>query len=354
MKPIVERALLKKENIQKAGFTIYEPIKTGDKGFWFTSEELMAILDQELKGVSLAALPLRTRSKVVKTVVCKALGYPVPEGFKRVQPRFKGQNFDIYIQKSNNLQIWNEELDPKRRYVLIRVSKDDVITKVKVVPGVDLANLDTTGKLTQKFQARLSVVEEKSELISEKDTDVIQNIFSATKKKVRLSNVLPNDPPDSKSLLPIADIYDRLKGVVGRSFKDLGHDQERTRGAALHRMICTELGYQEYHDDGRFPDIKNQLLEIKLQTSTTIDLGLVSPDSEEFLDLEEISGENIRHCDVRYAIFYGLINEKQVEIRNLFLLTGRDFFSKFQQFGGNILNKKLQIRLPESFFEESN
>lgn len=353
MEPTFERALSKKENIQKAGLTIYDPVETGDKDYWYTSEELMAILDVELGGISLAGLPLRTRSKFVKTSVCEVLGYPVPKSFKRVQPRFSGQNFDIYIQKSNNLQIWNEELGPKRRYVLIRVSKNDLITRVKVVTGVDLAHLDTTGKLTRKFQARLIVKEGESELISKMDTDPIQNILSKDKKMHWSFDTLPNDAPKTENLLSIAEIYDKLEGIVGKSFKDSGHDQERNRGAELHRLICKELGYIEYHDDGRFPDIKNQLLEIKLQTSTTIDLGLVSPDSEDFLDLEEVSGEKIRYCDVRYAIFYGITNKENVEIRNFILLTGKDFFSRFQQFGGNVLNKKLQMRLPENFFESN-
>src|ERR1019366_2849728 len=112
------------------------------------------LLNRGLAGLSLARLPLRTRTKVVKTQVCRALGYPVPSSFRKTQPRFPGQFFDTYVQKSNNLQVWNEELSPTRRYVLIRLSSADVVTKVKVVTGDTLAKLDTTGTLTQKYQAR--------------------------------------------------------------------------------------------------------------------------------------------------------------------------------------------------------
>lgn len=63
--------------------------------------------------------------------------------------------FDTYAQKSNNLQVWNEELSPSRRYVILRVDELDKIARVKVVNGEELAQLDTTGTLTQKYQARL-------------------------------------------------------------------------------------------------------------------------------------------------------------------------------------------------------
>ena len=143
------------EALRRSGLTIYDPIDVGDPDLWIPAPELEDLLNAGLAGISLVGLPLRTRSKVVKEHVCRTLSYPVPSSFKKTQPRFPGQFFDTYVQKSNNLQIWNEELAPTRRYVIIRVSEDDVITKVKVVTGDSLVLLDTTGTLTQKYQARL-------------------------------------------------------------------------------------------------------------------------------------------------------------------------------------------------------
>src|SRR5215471_13004114 len=97
-------------NIASSGKSIYDPIEIGDPQLWIPSVALEAILNKALPGVRLAGLPLRTRSKVVKELVCDAIGYPRPATFKKTNPRFPGQNFDTYIQKSNNLQIWNEEL----------------------------------------------------------------------------------------------------------------------------------------------------------------------------------------------------------------------------------------------------
>src|SRR5688500_16450065 len=115
------------ENIRRSGLTIYAPIAVGDPDLWIPSPELEKLLQNGLAGLSLAGLPLRTRSKVVKENVCRLLGYPVPGSFAKTQPRFPGQMFDTYVQKSNNLQVWNEELSGARRYVLIRVSSDDRI-----------------------------------------------------------------------------------------------------------------------------------------------------------------------------------------------------------------------------------
>lgn len=98
--------------------------------------------------------------------------------------------------------------------------------------------------------------------------------------------------------------------------------------------------------------MRHQLLEVKLQTSPTIDLGLVTPDSQDPLDVPKIGGQQIRHCDVRYAIFYAETDGKYVTLTNLYLTTGEAFFSRFPQFQGKVLNKKLQIPLPRDFFDD--
>lgn len=338
------------EKIRRSGLSIYDPIAVGDPELWIPTPELESILNKELAGVSLFGLPLRTRSKTVKEHICSALGYPTPTSFKKTKPRFPGQFFDTYTQKSNNLQVWNEEISPTRRYVIIRVSNEDIIIKVKVVTGDTLAILDTTGTLTQKYQARLITGECESELITNHDTDLIRPFVKSTAELETIAS--PINYPASGKMLPIDIIFERLKKLVGVKFLDSGYDQERNRGANLHRIVCKQLAYTDYRDDGRFPDIRHQLLEVKLQTSPTIDLGLVCPDSTEPLDIPMIQGKQIRHCDVRYAIFYAKTDGKEVTLTHFFLTTGEKFFSRFQQFKGKILNKKLQIPLPADFFED--
>jgi hypothetical protein len=335
--------------ITQSGLTIYDPIRIGDPKLWIPSSELQAILDAGLRGISLAGLPLRTRSKVVKTTICRVLGYPIPFKFSRTKPRFPGQFFDTYVQKSNNLQVWNEQLAPSRRYVIIRVSDSGLITRVKVVTGDALAKLDTTGTLTQKFQARCVPGSTMAELVSARDTERLRNFTSDAANLGALAG--PVAHPNSGQLFPIKSLFDRLRNLIGKRFADSGHDQERNRGAALHRLACAALGYTTYQDVGQFPDIRHQLLEVKLQTSPTIDLGLVCPDSKEALDVPQIENTQIRHCDVRYAIFRGRTNGREVTLTHLIVTTGQEFLSRFPLFGGRVLNKKLQIPLPADFFD---
>jgi len=310
---------------------------------------LEALLNTHLKGKSLAGLALRTRSKVVKEAVCQALGYPIPASFQKTQPRFPGQQLDIYTQKSFNLQIWNEELAPERRYAIIQVTANDDIGLVKVVNGQQLALLDTTGTITTKYQARLELSGASHELVSPVDTT---DVAVHTRHGITFDPfVSPVQSPSSGMLIPIREVYERLSPLVGATFADPGRVQERNRGAALHRAVCQSLGYSRYEDTGQFPDVLHQLLEVKLQTSPTIDLGLVQPNSEARLDLSQI-GANFhpRHCDTRYAVFVAQTDGMTVTVTSLIVCTGADFFSRFRRFEGRVQNGKIQIPLPSDFF----
>lgn len=336
--------------ITASGLTIDDPIEIGHPDLWIPSEALESLLNDALRGLSFGkAMALRTRSKVLKLRVCEILGYPVPKKFRRLKPKFTGQNFDIYLQKSRNLQIWNDEPSPTRRYVIVQVSEDNSITVVKVVTGAALAELDTTGTLTQKYQARLTVRDEVIELISAADTLNLQPLLTDDTEFVP-SRVSPVSPPAKGSILPIAEVFRRLQSLIGHSFPDRGRDQERNRGADLHREVCRALGFGRFQDDGQFPDIPNQLIEVKLQTARTIDLGLVTPNSIDPLDMTQIDGTQLVHSDVRYVIFYANTDGENVTLTHLYVTTGQDFFSRFPQFGGKVLNKKLQIHLPADFF----
>ena len=349
----LDSAIAKVKNISESRINIYDLINVGDPKLWLTSSELTAILNFFLVGKSFQGYKLRTRSKVVKSSICEILGYPIPKAFRKVQPRFSGQQFDTYVQKSKNLQIWNEEIIPERRYVIIRLNENYIVAALRVISGIDLALLDTTGKLTKKYQASLINTDQKSGLVNDSDTGVICTVL-ALGQRTTTATSSPIDEPSNNSLLPISQLFEKLVVLEGRTFKDAGHDQERNRGGELHRLVSQELGYKDFEDDGQFPDIRNQLLEVKLQTSPTIDLGLVSPDSEGVLDVERISGLNIRHCDVRYAIFYATVSNGTVTINRLIMSSGQFFFTKFRRFEGKKINEKLQIYLPARFFQDKH
>ncbi len=335
--------------IRASGLGLYDAIAIDDRRLWIPTSQLEALIDCGLRGLRLAGLPLRTRSKVVKTRVCEVLGYEAPASFKRTRPRFPGQMFDVYIQKSDNLQIFNEDIAASRRYVIVRVSEADVVTRVRVVTGDRLAQLDTTGTLTHKYQARCIPGRDKAELICAQDTRGLRPLVAPA---VDLRQVTaPTLLPVAREILSIDAVFARLSPLLGRRFPNAGADQERNRGAALHALVCKALGYRHYQDDGKFPDVRHQLLEVKLQTSPTIDLGLVAPDSTALLDMPAINRYRIRHCDVRYAVFHAAIVNGQVELRHLFVTTGEAFFTRFARFGGKGRNAKLQIPLPRNFFD---
>lgn len=328
------------ELIKKSNLSIYDAVP---EDLYISNDDLENILKNGLKGFNTTGLPIRTRSKVVKSKICELLGYPIPKTFLKTHPRFLGQNFDTYIQKSDNLQIWNEDINHNRRYVLIR-EENNIITNVVVISGSQLAEYDTTGTLTQKFQARLTHNSIGGALYSKCDTEVIKNLVQNEYKSPDLLES-PVDFPIIENLLSITALYNKLKQLIGFTFKNPGIDQERNRGAVLQKEVSKVLGYRVYEDNGQFPDVVNQLLEIKLQTSPTIDLGLITPASEGFCNFSLVN-QRIRHCDIRYAIFNAEIDNGNVIIKGLYLSTGKDFFNNFQQFAGKTVNKKIQVLLP--------
>ena len=340
-----------KEAIHAWGADIYTPISIGDPEYWIPPQHLESLLNIGMIGLNLSGLPLRTRSKVVKCAVCEALGYPVPKSFKKTQPRFFGQQLDIYTQKSLNLQVWNEELTPTRRYAIIQVSAEDVILKVKVVSGQELIALDTTGAVTIKYQALMKVSEYSRHLISLIDTKNMRPYLADLKAENEIGiEVSPSAEPEVGKLLPIQEIFELLSPLVGTTFPDPGKDQERNRGAELHRLVCEYLGYSHHEDNGKFPDVRHQLLEVKLQTSPTIDLGLVLPSSTKVLDVRQLGTHHPRYCDIRYAIFQAKTDGETVTLKYLHVSTGESFFHMFPPMKGKVKNWKIQIPLPRDFF----
>ena len=336
--------------IRERNLSIYDSIEVGDPDLWIPAPELEELLREGLCGLSVEGMPIKTRSKWVSQKICETLGYAVPSSFKKVRPRFLGQQFEKKVQKSNNVQIWNDEIAPSRRYVLISVSEEDVVDDVKVVTGETLAELDTTGTLTGKYQARLTLGESDSELVSSYDTSRLAPLLRESGERTAF-DTRPTDYPETGDLLPVESVFERLLPLVEMTFSDPGFNQGRERSSVVHRRICELLGYDSYHDDGRFPDVTHQLLEVKLQTATTIDLGIALPSSEDPLGLPKIGDVQPRFRDVRYAILYGSISGADVTLSHLYVMTGADFFSRFEQFGGKELNQKIQIHLPDDFFE---
>ena len=336
------------KNIQDKKLTIYDEIPINDPVLWIPTDTLENILNDNLVGVHLTnqqggKLPNRSRSKKLKELVSRSLGYPVPSSFKKTQPRFIGQNLDIYGQESNNLQIWNEDIDPNRRYGLIKIECTEIV-HAKVVNGTQLSSLDKTGTLTQKFQARIDYRKETVKLLST-DTPGIK----------RISNNIYINPtssatssPSSSTLMSIEVIFSKVKALIGQSVPS--SLDTRAQGAYVHKLVLESLGYKAFVDNGQFPDVTNQLLEIKTQTSQTIDLGLFTPDDNSIIpDIEPISGYKPTISDTRYLLVC-IKDDIAPKITGIYIVAGVNFFGNtIQQMQGNKLNKKIQIPLPKDF-----
>ncbi|MFD3707633.1 hypothetical protein ACFWUP_31240 [Nocardia sp. NPDC058658] len=324
---------------------IYADPATELTGLFYTPNELECILTDELVGrADLANLAVRTRSKVAKTMVCQALGYVAPPSFRKVNPRLRHANIDVYVQQANNLQIWNQEVDAARRYVII-ILKNDLIAEIKVIAGGDLASYDTTGTLTSKFQANRINETAGSLLVSPMDTLELLSILGPV--SFLGGAVSPTSPPSAGQILDIETVYKRLLPLVGQTFADPGLTQERNRGTVVHRSVCEALGLSHFADNGQFPDVLSQALEVKLQLARTVDLGLELPESR-----TPVASTNgvLAVADIRYAIFYGERSGPNFTLTELVVATGQDFFKEFRQFKGNVSNSKLQLRLPSEWF----
>jgi hypothetical protein len=334
-----------RESIIAAAPSIYDQSATALTGLFYTPTELELLLADDLTGrADLANWPIRTRSKVAKSLVAEALGYSVPSSFRKVNPRLPHPNLDVYAQQSGNLQVWNQEVDAARRYVVL-ILHQDVIADVKVIAGADLAQFDTTGTLTSKFQASRIHPSSGSVLVSPSDTDALISLFEPTDNIP--GAVSPVALPSSGKVLKIATVFDRLRPLVGQSFAEPGLTQERNRGTVLHREACALLGLSHFADNGQFPDVLSQALEVKLQLAGTVDLGLELPESA-----TPVAATNgvLTVRDIRYAIFYGLRNGSTFTISELVVSTGQDFFKEFRQFQGRVTNSKLQLKLPTAWF----
>ncbi len=345
---LVQSASKRANSIRGLGIDIYTDVHSVETGLFYPGEELESYLDHVLRGQKIGG-PIRTRSKLAKQMVAEALGYSRPVSFKRTKPRFPGQDLDVYVQQDNNLQIWNEELSPERRYVLIRPGSDGIVRSVRVVLGQHLVQWDRTGVLTSKYQANGCPGRSGSVLVSPNDTDIFTNFFQPMPlQSGALWDFRSSDPPVPGALMPIDQVFDRLSNLVETRIQATGPGQDRIRGELLQQRVSDELGIGEYANYGQWPDIVNQVLEVKLQTSSTINLGLVLP--SDTTSVRSI-GSRMRHCDARYLVVYGEIPaSREVEIHSLVLATGSDFFKEFVQFGGLIKNKKRQIRLPSDLF----
>jgi hypothetical protein len=315
-----------------------------------TKEELRAKLEVRFLGSNeLRNLPIKTRGKKAREMVCEALGWPIPGSFLRTKPRFPSENFDIFVQGANNLQLWNRDVNVAQRYVFV-ILVGDQVRSVKILTGFELSELAKSDTKTTKLQAQFRGYAEYHPhvVVHGTDTPGLRQYLAAnylgTSSHPRRVGAMPGI-----GLLSMEELARALQPLIGAHFSDPGAVQERLRGQQLHMAVCKALQYDVYADTGQHPDIPNQLLELKLQMSPTIDLGLVKPLSPE--PMPDPFPADLQLADVRYAVFGATkTTSATFRIECIHLVSGANFYTVFKPMGGLGENSKLQIRLPKEWF----
>jgi len=318
-------------------------------------------------------------SNIRKHIASVLEKYPLPElaevgQFEVVPPKAKGvpkitrEFIDTYIVTSGesyNLQVWNrlpaseillikyesgESLkctDVRFVFVRVDVKKNTIASVVILTPEYIEQKFGKFGKPTVKQQllisnkARKSILESKEKIISFSDSKKLSYLIRHDFLPPKTGMVTE---PDIKNLFSIALIKQLVASKL-LGFK-LDAASTKNRGQALEKKVLELLGYEVKENDllyGAFPDIKNQLLEVKVQDTQTVDLGRFSPAREEVV----IEAPNITTFDVRYLI--ALTNPKTEIIEGIILSPGEKLGELFTFVSTE--SYKCQRTIPISFFD---
>ena len=267
--------------------------------------------------------------------------------FEFIPPKKKGvpklirEMVDTYIVTtgdSYNLQVWNRY--PNSRSVLVKYTNGETITSrdirlifikidskkelidsiVILTPEYIEAKFGKFGKPTIKHQLlilpkhREAIIKSENSILSFSDTINltyrIRHFYESTP-----DNMLKE--PDFKDLFSI----ELLTKMVAEKLinQTLEVSDTKNRGQALERLVLQLLGYSKDNLQslaGGYPDIPNQLLEVKVQDSPTVDLGKFSPETEELV----FEDSNVTTSDIRYLI--ALTNSQTNVIEGIVLAPG--------------------------------
>jgi hypothetical protein len=297
------------------------------------------------------------------------------EGFERVPPKGKGipkitrEFIDTYIVTSGttyNLQVWNRipasktlliRFDEGRnlkcadvRFVFVRV--DVVLNRIASIiiltPEYIESRFGRFGKPTIKYQllisskARKEIFESEDKILCFQDSTKLSYFLRDDFEPPKVN--MTNDPTLNE-IYSIEVIKQHVaKKLVGLKLKSAA---TKNRGQALEQMVLDLLGYPNDNSGmlyGAFPDIRNQLLEVKVQDSQTVDLGKYSPEIEEII-VEEYK---ITTHDVRYLI--ALTNPETEIIEGVILMPGEKLGDIFSYVSDK--SYKCQRSIPMGFFDQ--
>lgn len=323
----------------------------------------------------------RTDGSNVRKLIASTLEqYDLPElanrsDYEIVPPKGKGvprivrEFIDTYIVTSGtsyNLQVWNripasnallvkydsgESLhcnDVRFIFVRIDIEKSVIASIIILTPDFIEKKFGKFGKPTIKHQllisskARASIYASEDKILTFPDSKKLSYHIKHDYIPPKTGMV---EEPEIKDLYSIA----LLKKLVAEKLigKKLDANATKNRGQSLERMIIDLLGYKVKENEllyGGFPDIKNQLLEVKIQDSPTVDLGKFSPENEEIV----IEEKNLTTFDVRYLI--ALTDPETEIIAGVILSPGEKLGEVFSYVSDK--NYKCQRSIPMAFFDK--
>jgi len=323
----------------------------------------------------------RTDGSNIRKLIAKTLEqYPFPEpaldeAYEIVPPKKKGipkitrEFIDTYIVtsgKSYNLQVWNRV--PASKTLLIKYESGEslkctdvrfIFTKIDIEQSeVACIIIATPTYIAKKFGKFGKPTIKHQLLIS---TKIRQRIYRSADKILffkdskKLSYLITDDFDTQKSDMvnepKSNEIYslELIKNMVAEKligFK-FAADSTKKRGQALERKVLELLGYSTKNEVllyGAYPDIPNQLLEVKIQDTQTVDLGKFTPENEEVINKEL----NITTFDVRYLI--ALTNPETEIIEGIILSPGEKLGEVFSYVSDK--SYKCQRSIPMGFFEQ--
>lgn len=284
-------------------------------------------------------------------------------------PKITREFIDTYIVTSGssyNLQVWNRM--PASDTLLIKYESGQslkctdvrfVFARVDITKQIIASIIILTPKYIEKRFGKFGKPTIKHQLLisSKVREDIYQSeskILSFTDSR-KLSYHIRNDyetpssgmvkEPDLKQFFSI-ELLRKLvaEKLIGVQLDDVA---TKNRGQLLERKVLELLGYEPNQSDllyGAFPDIPNQLLEVKVQESPTVDLGKFTPENEEMV-MEDLGFTTF---DVRYLI--ALTNPHTGIIEGVILSPGEKLGEMFSYVSS--VSYKCQRSIPMSFFDD--
>lgn len=336
-------------------------------------------LAQKLKPLIGTAIPMTGKSKTdgsnFRKIVTKHLletympdasedyEIEVPKG--KGLPKFLRECIDTYIVttgKNYNLQVWNRNpvsesilVDLKNgeylrakdiRFVFGKINPEGYIEAIAILTPEYIENkFGKFGKQTVKQQLIISD-KKRNDIIQNggmviQDSNLSDELFAEENSTIA-EGVSIQDEPDK--ILSVKAIEKKVKEKLVGEKLDF-QLSTKLKGQQLERMVAYLLGYNESAQrnlEGGYPDIRNQMLEVKVQDSPTVDLGRYSPQFEEQIY------KNFTTRTIRYLI--ALTNAASGKIDSLVISPGEELGKHFTYVSEKSF--KCQRSIPMSFFDE--